>query len=173
MMMRFGYYTILLLLAAQGCLPVKKSATKGAQPGKYYEDLSQYRPSSEAKVASDTIKNSSVKRDAKKYVDPKFAVNKKLDSVLDSIDRINLNRKFIDGFTIQVYSGLKRDEALNVKRDLTMFLPNIPADVHYNQPNFRVKAGRYFNQLEAQKAFQLIKRNFPNAIIVPDKIALN
>ncbi len=167
------HYLIFFLILTQGCLPVQKSTSKVNQGGKYTEDLSQYRPTGEEKLERDTVKNYVTRRDAKKYVEPKFAVNKQLDSVLDSIDRINLNRKFIDGFTIQVYSGLKRDEALNAKGDLAKYMPKIQTDVHYNQPNFRVKAGRYYSQLEAHKDFQQIRKYFPNAIIVPDKIALN
>ena len=59
------------------------------------------------------------------YVEAKYSVNKKLDAVLDSIDRINLQRNFIDGFTIQVYSGLKREDALNTKKELTSTLPDL------------------------------------------------
>jgi uncharacterized protein YebE (UPF0316 family) len=57
------------------------------------------------------------KRDPKAFVEPTvYTVNKQLDAVLDSIDRINLTRKFVEGFTIQVYSGLKREDALNVRK---------------------------------------------------------
>ena len=152
------------------CASIKQSST-GTQGGGYSEDLSSLRPSVEEESGKDTV-ISVVKRDAKTYVEPKYTVNKQLDAVLDSIDRINLTRKFIDGFTIQVYSGLKREEALTVKKDLTTYLPKLETDVQYNQPNFRVKAGKYFNQLEAQKDYQMVKAYFPNAIIVPDKIAL-
>lgn len=167
------YYTVVFWLAFAGCKPVQKSTSKGPQGGKYNEDLSGVRPKTEEATKTDTLKTKTVKRDTKSYVEPKYTVNKQLDAVLDSIDRINLNRKFIDGFTIQVYSGQKREEALIVKKDLSAYMPNLEADVHYNQPNFRVKAGKYFNQLEAQKDYQMVKTLFPNAIIVPDKIAIN
>lgn len=160
-------------MAFVGCKPFLNPSAKSPQGGKYFEDLSSLRPKVEDVPSADSLRNSEAKRDAKVYVEPKYTVNKQLDAVLDSIDRINLNRRFIDGYCIQVYSGLKRDEALNVKRDLSIHLPKLEADVQYNQPNFRVKAGKYFNQLEAQKDHQMIKKYFPNAIIVPDKIALN
>ena len=100
-------------------------------------------------------------------------MNKKLDAVLDSIDRINLQRNFIDGFTIQVYSGLKREDALNTKKELTSTLPDLQSEVQYSQPNFRVKVGKYFNRLDAQRDYVDVKRHFPTAIIIPDKVSIN
>jgi septal ring-binding cell division protein DamX len=96
-----------------------------------------------------------------------------LDAVLDSIDRINLNKKFIEGFTIQVYSGMKREDALNVKKQLLTTLPEFESELQYSQPNYRVKMGKYYSRLEAEKDYQLVKRFFKAAILVPDKIAVN
>jgi hypothetical protein len=163
---------LVLMVAFSGCKPPQKTVT-GTPSGKYYEDLSGARPKIEAVSAEESTSSSTSQRDIKAYIEPVYAVNKQLDAVLDSINRINLTRKFIDGYTIQVYSGQKREEALTVKKDLLKYLPKIEADVHYNQPNFRVKAGRYTNQLEAQKDFQAIRNYFPTAIIVPDRIPLN
>ncbi len=162
---------LVLMVAISGCKPPQKTTT-GTTSGKYYEDLSVARPNME-EVSVEESTNNTLQRDVKAYVEPVYAVNKQLDAVLDSIDRINLTRRFIDGYTIQVYSGQKREEALTVKKDLLKYLPKIEADVHYNQPNFRVKAGRYTNQLEAQKDFQAIRNYYPTAIIVPDRIPLN
>jgi hypothetical protein len=133
--------------------------------------LSGLRPTIEPKAAATT--ENGEKKQPKVYMEPQFAVNKKLDAVLDSIDRINLTRKFIEGYTIQVYSGLKREDALNVKKQLTTALPDIESEVQYVQPNFRVKTGKYFTILEAEEDYQQVRKLFPAAIVVPDKIAIN
>lgn len=114
-----------------------------------------------------------IKRDQKLYVEPQHTVNKQLDAVLDSIDRINLVRKFVEGFTIQVYSGLNREEALNAKKQLTTSIPSLESDLQYTQPNFRVKTGKYFTRLEAERDYEQVKRYFPAAIVVPEKISIN
>ena len=114
-----------------------------------------------------------MKRDPKASVEAKFTVNKQLDAVLDSIDQINLNARFVEGFTIQVYSGKNREEALNVKKQLTLSAPNLTTEVQYEQPNFKVKSGKYFTRLEAQKDFEQIKKYFPTAIVVPGQIVIN
>ncbi len=171
--MRNALYSLLvLMLALEGCKPAQKTSAS-QQGGRYYEDLSAVRPRIDEAPQPGTEDEPVIKRDPKAYVEARFTVNKQLDAVLDSIDRINLKRKFIDGYVIQVYSGLNREEALTAKKNLSMYLPKLEADVFYNQPNFRVKTGRYFSPLEAQKDFSQIKVYFPNAIIVPDKIPVN
>jgi hypothetical protein len=160
----------IVLLLASGCKTAKQPKTM--QDGKYSEDLSGLRPKVEEETAVVTVPEKN-NRDPKAYVEPIHTVNKQLDAVLDSIDRINLTRKFIEGFTIQVYSGMKREDALNAKKQLTTSIPKLESELQYLQPNYRVKTGRYFTRLEAQKDYEKIKRYFPAAIVVPDKIAIN
>lgn len=105
-------------------------------------------------------------------MEPKYAVNKKIDPVLDSIDRYYLAKEFIDGFTIQIYAGMKREDALNAKKNLAQTLPEINSEVEYAQPNFRVKAGKYFTRIDAQKDYLSIKKYFPTAIVIPDKVPI-
>lgn len=153
-----------------GCKPVKQTQT--LQDGKYYEDLSGLRPNVEAPTETILIPDKT-KHDPTVYVEPVLTVNKQLDAILDSIDRINLTRKFVEGYTIQVYSGLKREDALNVRKQLTLTLPHLDSELQYVQPNFRVKSGKYFNRLEAEKDYQKVKQYFQSAILVPYKIAIN
>ena len=166
-----SFYVCCLALFLTGCATQKKTATTTGV-GKYSEDLSVWRPKAEPVVA-DT--NTPTELDVRKqtYVEPKYAVNKKLDSVLDSINHTNLQRNFIDGFTIQVYSGLKREDALNAKKEVTSYLPDLESDVQYAQPNFRVKVGKYFTRIDAQKDYVEVKKIFPTAIIIPDKVSIN
>lgn len=158
-------YTFCLLMIA-GCAAQKPSTTSQTA---YSEELSALRPLVDDQDSALTVNETPRK---KEYVEARYAINKELDTVLDSIDRINLSRKYIDGFTIQVYSGLDREAALNVRKQLTTALPELQSEIQYNQPNFRVRAGDYFNRLDAQKDFVSIKRYFPNAIITPSRIEL-
>ena len=155
-----------------GCATQKKTTTTSTDGAKYTEDLSVWRP----KVETATDTKTPVEEPGKKqtpYTDPKYAINKKLDTILDSIDHFNLQRNFIDGFTIQVYSGTKREDALNAKKDLASFVPELESDVQYTQPNFRVKVGRYFKRIDAQKDYLIVKQYFPTAIVIPDKVSIN
>ena len=158
-----------------GCASTKTpTASKAASSTKYSEDLTIWRPKAEA-VATPANTNVTATDGRKQtaYVEPRYAVNKKLDNILDSIDYYNVKRNFIDGFTIQVYSGLKREDALNAKKQIAESMPDLQSDVQYSQPNFRVKVGKYFSRIDAQRDYTHIKKLFPTAIVIPDKVAIN
>jgi hypothetical protein len=155
--------SIFLFLLATAC-----QAQRPTKP--YYEDLSSLRPkvSLEATKPKDSLR---VKNQAPS--EPvQFAVNEKVDSILDSIDRFNLTRKFVDGYTIQIFSGQKREEALNANKKMSELVPELKANVQYQQPKFRVTVGKYFTRLEAQKDLYRLKRVFTNAILVPERIMI-
>jgi hypothetical protein len=171
--MRFATLIIALLFLAACASKVTTSSTTGS--GKYSEDLSGLRkiepiPADTSKVTG--TENTGLKRNPAIYLEPRHAVNRSLDVVLDSIDRIHLANGVVDGYTIQLYSGVQRDEALDVRKQVATVLPQIDADMQFVQPNFRVRAGKYMNRLEAQKDYMTVKRYFPNAIIIPDRIAI-
>lgn len=152
----------------------RTGGTGTTQSGKYSEDLSSLRPRINP---DDTVVTTAATGEqdgvtAKKYVEAKYAVNQSLDAVLDSIARINYSIGFIDGFTIQVYSGVKREEALNAKKTLSTKLPEIESQVQFMQPNYRVRAGQYYDRFDAQRDYVAIKKFFPNAILIPERIAL-
>lgn len=160
---------IMYLVAMVSCA-VQQTSTS-VPSGTYSEDLSVARPTFEVPIDTGMVQ-SPIDHKEKPYIEAKYTVNKPLDAVLDSIDRINLTRKYVDGFTIQLYAGLNREEALNIKKKLTLELPDLQSEMTYAQPNFKVKSGSYFTRMEAQKDFVAIKNVISNAIIIPDRIKI-
>jgi len=157
------FLSIIFLLACSTAF-----AQRGNKP--IQEDLESLRPHFPA--PPDTAKHyqgNPVKNVA--VVRPTMIVNDKVNFVLDSIDRLNLLRKVIPGYTIQVYSGLNREEAGNVRKRLVEEL-DMRAELQYIQPKFRVRVGNYFTSLDAQKDLVRLKRAFPNAILVPESIPI-
>lgn len=131
----------------------------------YHEDLYSLRPKLAEPV--DTVLEQAAHK-PKQFVAATANVNEKVDDVLDSINRFNVTRKFIEGYTIQIYSGQNREEAMNVKKKAGETYLN--ALLEYNQPKFRVRVGNYYSRLEAQKDLTRLKKLFSNAILVPEKI---
>jgi hypothetical protein len=172
--MRFIILIFALAFLAGCSSKVTTTSTTGG--GKYTEDLSVLR--AKPQVPADTVKdsqpskNTDTKRDPSQYVEARHTVNKPLDAILDSIDRINVNNGFVDGFTIQLYSGIRREEALDVKKQVLTALPELDTDVQFVQPNFRVRAGKYINRFEAQRDYMAVKKYFPNAIIIPERVPI-
>ena len=158
------------------CASTTKTTTVSGSGQKYSEDLTVLRPKPATAATDSKTGGSPTTTEGRKqtpYVEPKYAVNKKLDNVLDSIDQINVQRTYIDGFTIQVYSGARKEDAMKAKQELTSSLPDLHSEVLYSQPNFRVKVGKYYSRVEAQKDYLDVKRLFPTAIVIPDKVAIN
>ena len=173
--MHMRHLLILLIgfLFVAGCASRVTTSGTSAGTGKYSEDLSVWRP--EAADKQDTAKVTATTPErtrTNQYVEARFAVTDQVDTVLDSIYDENLRKGFVDGYTIQVYSGIKREDALNVKKKMTQSLPELESDVQYRQPNFRVRTGKYFTRLEAQKDYLAVKKYFPNAIVIPDRIEI-
>ena len=161
-MFHLSSYIVYILVTA-GCASTQ---TGGISSSTYSEDLSVYRPVFEEPKAQSISAEEPKKKD---NVEPKFTVNESLHVVLDSIDSFNIARRYIEGFTIQIYSGQKKEDALNTKKSMDQALPELRAEMTYVQPTFRIKAGKYYTQLDAQKDYVSVKRFFPNAILVPEK----
>lgn len=180
--MRIASFILLIVaLLTNACAPkvgTSTSKTNTSSGNKYSEDLSVWRPKG---TVTDTTKRSTTtsaldnhpQQKSTQYVEAKVAVNQPLDAVLDSIARINKSIGYVDGYTIQVYSGLKREEALNAKRQLSTSLPNVDSEVQYVQPNFRVRVGKYYDRFNAHKDYAAVKRYFPNAILIPERIPIH
>jgi hypothetical protein len=161
-----------LLLVTSCLLPTASQAqrNKNRDPKPHHEDLSDLR-----------LKFPEVKEDSmiKREEAPKIislpainSVHKKVNEVLDSIYRFNQTKMFVDGFTIQIYSGLKKEDAMNAIKKFVEEAEDLRSDLAYVQPKWHVKTGTYFSRLEAQRDLHRLKRIFPAAILVPTKVQL-
>ena len=159
----------MICLGLAGCAS-QKPMSSTTQNSRYSEDLSVWRP--KAALTDSSHNNTNAEPVKKEFVTARHTVNQPLDNVLDSINSFNLNRKFVDGYTIQIFTGDK-EGALDAKRRLTLVLPDIESEIKFDPPTFRVKVGRYYRPLDAQKDFVAIKKHFSSAILIPDKIAIN
>jgi septal ring-binding cell division protein DamX len=161
-----GNFYVLLLF----CVTLASTGCKAQKPA-YTEDLSSLRP----KIASEAIdpKKDTIKAKAQVVrTTPRYTVNAKVDEVLDSIDRFNLTRRFVDGFTIQIYSGQKKEDALNASKKLMDAYADLKSNIQYQQPKFKVTVGKYFTRLEAQRDFLRLKHLFSSTILVPERIMI-
>lgn len=142
-----------------------------AQKSKAYsEDLSALRPKA-TPIEVGTKKDSASKTVAV-IVTPTKHINTKVDAILDSIDRFNQTRKFVDGYTILIYSGQKKEDAMESKKKVIEGASHLTANLQYQQPKFRVTVGKYYTRIEAQKDLVTLKQILPNATLIPEKIMI-
>ncbi len=146
------------------CSLQKKNISKNEER-RYYEDLSFVRINSkndniESVITLDTININN-------------NISKELDSVLSIIIDNSKKNLYIDGFSIQLYLGDNRSDADSVIKKIKEIDSLIYKNTVFTQPNYRVKVGKFIDRFDANKEFLRFKKNFPNAIIIPEKIKFN
>jgi hypothetical protein len=161
----------MILITAYCLLPTVSNAqrNKNRDPKPHHEDLTDLR------LEFPVVRDSTLKREEAPKIISLPAINsvhKKVNEVLDSIYRFNQTKMFVDGFTIQIYSGLKKEDAMNAIKKFVEEAEDLRSDLAYVQPKWHVKTGTYFSRLEAQRDLHRLKRIFPAAILVPTKIQL-
>ncbi len=83
----------------------------------------------------------------------------------------NNGKANLKGFKVQVFVG-ERATANDIKARFSSIYPEVPAEIDYFAPNFRVRVGNFRSNLEADRFLRQIKSDFGNAFIVADQIAL-
>lgn len=168
--MKKSIFMLSVVVAGTACQVSQN--VRSADRERYAEDLSKVRP--EYVMPEDTIANEPEQGGPQTpAVVPSADDTYKINDVLDRTDDFRKNVNAIDGFTIQVYSGTDRENARKIRGKLISMLPDEEASLYYDEPNFKVKVGAFYTRLEAQKSFQMVSKEFPNAIIIPERIPID
>ena len=172
-MIRFSRLVLslgLLAVLLYGCKPAVPSSS-GSPEGRYAEDLSAYRP--QVSTAEEVEKEEeNAFPEQKNYPKPSADNTQQLQAALDSIAENTRKVRYIDGYTVLVYTGTDRDKAMQAKAQATHMVAKHRPDVQYVPPTYKVKVGRFVDRLEAQKVYATLKPEFSKAIIIPEKVYL-
>lgn len=165
----FPIVTIATLL--QFCAPTASTSTSTAV---YEEDLSIYRSSytMEEELKETETSTEEIYTTPAPYVSPSNDIKAELDTVLYRIKKSRENIKYVDGYSIQLYSGNNRDKANQVKVKTYEVLEDQRPRVSYEQPNYKVRIGEYYSRLEANTDFVTLQKHFSRAVLVPVKIKI-
>lgn len=159
------WVSVLLLSAGCGIINITKSGSSTARFDNYNEDLA------ESRITFSEIPAVEISETTTAPVAPGSgtAVDRDLEQALSHYSRTKSEEPYFSGFTILVYSGLDRDLAFKTRNDLYSSLPDIRAEMQYQQPRYLVKVGKYINRIEALYLFGKIKEKFPAARIIQDR----
>ncbi|MEE4257357.1 MAG: SPOR domain-containing protein [Bacteroidales bacterium] len=86
---------------------------------------------------------------------------------------LNTDNFAIDGFRIQIFeeSGNKSStRAREVMAEFSTKYPDIPVYLSWQAPNFKVRVGDFESRMEAEGFLNKIKRSYPIAWVIRDKI---
>ncbi len=93
-----------------------------------------------------------------------------LDSLIIKNVELNKTQNSMDGFRIQLFSGVERNNANALKVKFLKQYPQYPVYLIYQQPYFKLRAGDFRNKLEAQWLYNQLLKEYGEVLIVPDKI---
>ncbi|MGL1887496.1 MAG: SPOR domain-containing protein [Reichenbachiella sp.] len=164
---RIALFPIISLTALlQFCAP---GATKTTSSSSYHEDLSIYRAQS---VPVDSMIDTPPIEEIVINVDPTHDISNDLDSITNLILESRKNIEYVNGFSIQIYSGNSRDKANQVKWKAFDLTPGQNPRVSYEQPNYKVRVGKYYTRIEANEDYNILKDNFSRSVLIPSKIKI-
>ena len=153
---------LVIMFIAFGCA---KKATKQTSAD-YSEDISKYLP--EYEVNEKQIVKEDLKRE-KSYPEPAYDITDKMNSLIYDIAEYNKEIPTLDGFRI-IIPASGRQEATSMRQQLFTTWPELKPELKFEQPNYKVIVGEFLSKIEAQRVFTKLKKEFPKALLVPEKI---
>ncbi len=136
-----------------------KAGDRPVAKEKVAEDLSVFRPKYDVPEVEPIVR-----------VEPTHHVNDRVAVLMDTVASVNKNIKYAQGYRILAYNGSERQTVMNLRKSIISRLPEVKDYLTYQQPNFRLKIGDFFNRVEAQQVLNKISDLVPDALIVQDQI---
>jgi len=161
---QFCYFILLAIIGS--CAAKVGSQT---QSPSYSEDISLYRPVY-PDPPIDTGDHAMDEVEKIIYVEPVASITAGLDSLLDSIATYTRSRGYYQVYTIQIYNGTSSSSANDAKALAYREFSDLIPELEYKQPIFKVKVGTFYERLDAQKTLEKIRKVFPNAILIPERV---
>lgn len=158
------YLIALLLFSSCGIINIRKTGDTADKYNNYSEELSISNLQFEDLPVPDFTAS------AGEISGP---INQDLDRRISQITEENDREKFINGFTILIYSGADRERAFEVRNEVYSEFPDIQTYMEYNQPRYLVKVGRFINKIEALATYEKLDEIFPSSRITPDRFLKN
>ena len=92
----------------------------------------------------------------------------KLDSLLNNKITFDQERYSNEYFTLQLYYGNLKIATETLKNAKEMY-PNIPVELSFETPNYKVQAGRFKDKIVGLKTLDTVKKKFPSAFLLTRK----
>lgn len=176
--------TVLVLSGCASSRPAV-SGRSAVDYNEYNEDLSSVRPVYKVPTATAPVSRPAApaatlpatptaprRSEPRKVGGPAEAlhVNRRLDSVLDTIAVQNRSIRYAPGYRVQVYVGNQRQEVESIKLLIYQKFPELSAYLSYSQPTYKLKVGDFMRRLDAEHYYSSIRQLIASAQLRPDKV---
>jgi len=94
------------------------------------------------------------------------SVKAKADALVDKKASCISKHKSDVYYYIQIYHGKDLNRAKSELKKFKSLYPNAKASIKWENPEYKVWTGEYFTKFEVEQAMQMIKEDYPDALIV-------
>lgn len=107
----------------------------------------------------------------------KFSITSQLVAFLDYVPPAkndNYQRvyytNYFGGYRIQIYRGKSKEEAERARKRSYQLAPKATPYLIYSAPSYRVRVGDFLQTSELIGIYNVLKSEFPSALVVPDQV---
>lgn len=93
-----------------------------------------------------------------------------ISQMMSTYANLNKNERTYEGFRLQIAATTDRQQAESVLANFKGRYAGVAADWVQQRPYYKVKVGAFLNKTDAQNFLKTIKKDFPDAYLVSDKI---
>jgi hypothetical protein len=97
--------------------------------------------------------------------------NEKVKQLIAKKRAYNKKLNYINGYKIQLFYG-SEEGAIKLREKFHSVFPDIPSEIQFNSPDWKVWVGSYKTKLEVARALAEIKEGFPSAIRIAAKVKI-
>lgn len=160
-------YTFIALLISMVACKTSQPTSKTPSSELVDTDFTPYLP----KVSTIEGKEEVViktPQEEKELTFPEGIVNTDIDSLLTHLSARDLGG--IPVYRVLVYSGRERGRAEDIVYNLKHTFGNYEVEMTFEQPNYKVRAGYYFDRLTAHGIHTSIKKKYKSAFLIKEKM---
>jgi hypothetical protein len=99
----------------------------------------------------------------------KIKSDPEISKVLKQRIAYNKDLKLYKAYRIQLFYGSEKAAAKQMDKFRILF-PNIPVNIIFSSPDWKVQAGSYHTKLDADRDLKEVKMDFPRAFVLETKI---
>ena len=102
-----------------------------------------------------------------------YISQKKINDLVDKYKQILKKKNGVDGWRLQIKFTSKRENILPYQLKFTDLYPEIPVQIIFESPYYKLTAGNFRTKNEALKIKHKIHKHFPGAHPISTIIAIN
>jgi ribosomal protein L19 len=160
-------FVLIVIILSYSCAP--RPASRTGKKADFEENLAAHRPKYEPTITPfQQLPSSDISRN-KEYPEPRQDLTSQINTLLDTIAERNHKINYVQGYTIVIRGG-QLEEASTIRQRVMNLFPETSPELAFDRPIYKVKVGQFYSKIEANKLYSMIKKEFPNRVILAPEV---